>query len=50
MCAIHGKNFCGSAKDAFNLLMRNLLRVFALDKVILFVMLSFINKLSKLFS
>lgn len=34
MCAIHGKNFCGSAKDAFNLLMRNLLRVFALDKVI----------------
>lgn len=33
MCAIHGKNFCGSAKDAFNLLMRNLLRVFALDKV-----------------
>lgn len=33
MCAIHGKNFCGSAKDAFNLLMRNMLRVFALDKV-----------------
>lgn len=33
MCAIHGKNFCGSAKDAFNLLMRNFLRVIALDKV-----------------
>lgn len=33
MCAIHGKNFCGSAKDAFNLLMRNILRVVALDKV-----------------
>lgn len=33
MCAIHGKNFCSSAKDAFNLLMRNVLRVFALDKV-----------------
>ncbi|KAB0800868.1 hypothetical protein PPYR_05222 [Photinus pyralis] len=33
MCAIHGKNFCISAKDAFNLLMRNILRVFVLDKV-----------------
>lgn len=33
MCAIHGKSFCGSAKDAFNLLMRNVLRVVALDKV-----------------
>lgn len=33
MCAIHGKNFCSSAKDAFNLLMRNFLRVIALDKV-----------------
>lgn len=33
MCAIHGKHFCGSAKDAFNLLMRNFLRVVALDKV-----------------
>jgi solute carrier family 44 (choline transporter-like protein), member 2/4/5 len=33
MCAIHGKNFCGSAKDAFNLLMRNFLRVIALDQV-----------------
>lgn len=33
MCAIHGKNFCASAKDAFGLLMRNILRVFVLDKV-----------------
>ncbi|KAF5300796.1 hypothetical protein FQR65_LT09099 [Abscondita terminalis] len=33
MCAIHGKNFCLSAKDAFNLLMRNIIRVFVLDKV-----------------
>lgn len=33
MCAIHGGNFCSSAKDAFNLLMRNFLRVIALDKV-----------------
>lgn len=33
MCAIHGKNFCRSAKDAFNLLMRNVVRVFVLDKV-----------------
>lgn len=34
MCAVHGKNFCASAKDAFNLLMRNLLRTFILDKVV----------------
>ncbi|XP_066152702.1 choline transporter-like 2 isoform X5 [Euwallacea fornicatus] len=33
MCAIHGKNFCASAKDAFMLLMRNIIRVFVLDKV-----------------
>lgn len=33
MCAIHGKNFCVSAKDAFMLLMRNILRVWVLDKV-----------------
>lgn len=37
MCAIHGKNFCTSAKDAFNLLMRNVLRVVTLDKVTDFV-------------
>lgn len=34
MCAIHGGNFCSSAKDAFNLLMRNVLRVMALNKVL----------------
>lgn len=33
MCAIHGKPFCSSARSAFNLLMRNFLRVVALDKV-----------------
>ncbi|KAL1505597.1 hypothetical protein ABEB36_005126 [Hypothenemus hampei] len=33
MCAIHGKNFCASAKDAFTLLLRNIIRVFVLDKV-----------------
>lgn len=33
MCAIHGKGFCTSARDAFNLLMRNFLRVIALDQV-----------------
>uniref|UniRef100_A0A171AMW2 Choline transporter-like protein n=1 Tax=Triatoma infestans TaxID=30076 RepID=A0A171AMW2_TRIIF len=43
MCAIHGKNFCMSAKDAFNLLMRNVLRVIVLDKVTDF--LFFIGKL-----
>lgn len=33
MCAVHGKNFCTSARKAFGLLMRNILRVFVLDKV-----------------
>ncbi|XP_046423032.1 choline transporter-like 2 isoform X1 [Neodiprion fabricii] len=33
MCAVHGKGFCASAKSAFNLLMRNILRVFVLDKI-----------------
>lgn len=43
MCAIHGKSFLPSSKDAFNLLMRNVLRVIAVDKTtdILF----FISKL-----
>ncbi|CRK97982.1 CLUMA_CG011354, isoform A [Clunio marinus] len=44
MCAIHGKNFLSSAKDAFNLLMRNVLRVIALDKTT-----DFLFFLSKLF-
>nr|XP_029731395.1 CTL-like protein 2 isoform X4 [Aedes albopictus] len=43
MCAIHGKNFCSSAKDAFSLLARNILRVIALDKVTGF--LFFLSKL-----
>ncbi|KAK9875144.1 hypothetical protein WA026_005935 [Henosepilachna vigintioctopunctata] len=33
MCSIHGRNFCVSARDAFMLLMRNIIRVFILDKV-----------------
>ncbi|XP_038109357.1 choline transporter-like 2 isoform X3 [Culex quinquefasciatus] len=43
MCAIHGKNFCSSAKDAFSLLARNILRVIAVDKVTGF--LFFLSKL-----
>lgn len=43
MCAIYGKNFCISAKDAFNLLMRNILRVFVLDKVTDFLL--FLSKI-----
>lgn len=37
MCAIHGTNFCTSAKDSFELLMRNVLRVFAVDSVTSFL-------------
>nr|KAF6276773.1 solute carrier family 44 member 4 [Myotis myotis] len=33
MIAIYGKNFCVSARDAFMLLMRNVVRVVVLDKV-----------------
>nr|XP_008536816.1 PREDICTED: choline transporter-like protein 4 isoform X3 [Equus przewalskii] len=33
MIAIYGKNFCVSAKNAFMLLMRNIIRVVILDKV-----------------
>uniref|UniRef100_A0A8C6YSB8 Choline transporter-like protein n=1 Tax=Nothoprocta perdicaria TaxID=30464 RepID=A0A8C6YSB8_NOTPE len=33
MIAIYGKNFCTSAKEAFYLLMRNVVRVAVLDKV-----------------
>lgn len=43
MCAIHGKSFCPSAKDAFNLYMRNCLRGITLDKVTDF--LFFLSKL-----
>lgn len=38
MIAIHGKNFCVSAKDAFFLLMRNIVRVVVLDKVTDFIL------------
>lgn len=33
MCAIHGGNFCKSAKDAFSLLIRNAVRTVVVDKV-----------------
>ncbi|XP_063114265.1 choline transporter-like protein 5 isoform X2 [Cavia porcellus] len=39
MIAIHGKNFCMSARDAFNLLMRNILKVAVTDEVTHFVLL-----------
>ncbi|TRY97300.1 hypothetical protein DNTS_020591 [Danionella cerebrum] len=35
MVAIYGKNFCRSARDAFFLLMRNVIRVVVLDKTVL---------------
>lgn len=35
VCAIHGTNFCTSSKDAFNLLMRNFLRLYAMRNVCL---------------
>jgi len=43
MCAIKNTNFCKSAKDAFNLLMRNLVRVVVLDSVVDFLL--FLGKL-----
>uniref|UniRef100_A0A452R546 Choline transporter-like protein n=1 Tax=Ursus americanus TaxID=9643 RepID=A0A452R546_URSAM len=39
MIAIYGKNFCRSARDAFNLLMRNVLKVAVMDKVTDFVLI-----------
>ncbi|XP_058795857.1 choline transporter-like 2 isoform X2 [Phymastichus coffea] len=33
MCAVHGKGFCRSARDAFNLLMRNVIRVVVINKI-----------------
>ncbi|XP_011506573.1 PREDICTED: CTL-like protein 2 isoform X2 [Ceratosolen solmsi marchali] len=33
MCAVHGKGFCHSARDAFNLLMRNVVRVVIINKI-----------------
>ncbi|KAM3966834.1 choline transporter-like 2 isoform 2-T2 [Aphomia sociella] len=43
MCAVHGTNFCTSARDAFSLLMRNIIRVVVLDKVTDFIF--FLSKL-----
>uniref|UniRef100_A0A452H878 Choline transporter-like protein n=1 Tax=Gopherus agassizii TaxID=38772 RepID=A0A452H878_9SAUR len=43
MIAIYGKNFCTSAKEAFFLLMRNVVRVAVLDKVTDFLL--FLGKL-----
>ncbi|XP_026323830.1 CTL-like protein 2 isoform X2 [Hyposmocoma kahamanoa] len=43
MCAVHGKSFCTSARDAFSLLMRNIVRVVVLDKVMDFIF--FLSKL-----
>merc|ERR1711962_717594 len=43
MCAVKSTNFCSSAKDAFNLLMRNLVRVVVLDSVVDFLL--FLGKL-----
>ncbi|XP_011563045.3 choline transporter-like 2 isoform X3 [Plutella xylostella] len=43
MCAVHGKGFCKSARDAFSLLMRNIIRVVVLDKVTDFIF--FLSKL-----
>ncbi|XP_051021834.1 choline transporter-like protein 5 [Acomys russatus] len=39
MIALYGKNFCESTRDAFNLLMRNILKVAVTDEVTHFVLL-----------
>ncbi|XP_006146113.1 choline transporter-like protein 5 isoform X2 [Tupaia chinensis] len=39
MIAIYGRNFCRSARDAFNLLMRNILKVAVTDEVTDFVLI-----------
>ena len=44
MCAVKGTNFCKSARDAFNLLMRNLVRVVVLNGVVTFLL--FLGKLA----
>ncbi|KAL6107803.1 slc44a5 [Pungitius sinensis] len=43
MIAIYGRNFCTSSKDAFHLLLRNILRVYVLDRVTDFLL--FLGKL-----
>uniref|UniRef100_A0A6M2DXS4 Choline transporter-like protein n=1 Tax=Xenopsylla cheopis TaxID=163159 RepID=A0A6M2DXS4_XENCH len=37
MCAIHGKNFCSSAKDSFALILRNCTKYIVVDKTTEFV-------------
>ncbi|XP_052224433.1 choline transporter-like protein 2 isoform X2 [Dreissena polymorpha] len=39
MVAVHGKNFCSSAKSAFMLILRNVVRVMVVDKVTDFLLL-----------
>ncbi|XP_060248444.1 choline transporter-like protein 5 isoform X3 [Meriones unguiculatus] len=39
MIALYGKNFCASTRDAFSLLMRNILKVAVTDEIIHFVLL-----------
>ena len=43
MCAMKSSNFCKSAKDSFNLLMRNIVRVVVLNNVVAFLL--FLGKL-----
>ena len=43
MCAVSGKNFCSSAKDAFFLLLRNVARLAVLTGVVSFLM--FLSKI-----
>jgi len=43
MCAVKSTNFCSSAKSAFDLIMRNLVRVAVLDRVVDFLL--FLGKL-----
>lgn len=43
MISVYGKNFCWSAKEAFKLLMRNILRVAVIDKVTDFII--FVGKM-----
>ena len=44
MCAVKSSNFCKSARDAFNLLMRNLARVVVLDNMVSFLL--FLGKMA----
>ena len=46
MCATKSTNFCKSARDAFNLLMRNLVRVIVVDNVVDFLL--FLGKLESI--